>query len=194
MVTDLRNATPDDIVRRLTDTPYATTAETALAGGLGAAQLGITAAVDEAIRAGLVRVVDTRDTTYGRNVRFLAIVTPTTPHPLVAKRAADWQELAERHGVKTTVKPMSESSYPDGLIISFETGFDYEYGHALIYPPREGGRRTRQALMIGEYSTLRDGSVRFGSRDLTRARFVIRLVEDWARRARNAAQRELVAA
>ena len=190
MVTDLRNATPDDIVRRLTDTLYATTAEAALAGGLGPAQLGITAAVDEAISAGLVRVVDTRDTTYGRNVRFLAIVTPTTPHPLVAKAAAAWQAIADRHGVKVAIKPMSSDTYPDGLIVQFDTGLGDEFGHALVYPPRDGAYRIRQTLMVQEYSTHRDGSISFGSRDLTRAQFISRLIEDWARRA----ARKLVAA
>lgn len=121
----------------------------------------------------------------------------TAPHPLVTKCAAEWQAIADRHGVKVTIKPMSPGAYPDGLIVEFETGMPNEFGHVLIYPPREGirpGRRIRQTLMIQEYSKCRDGSIRFGSRDLTRARFISRLVDDWARRARNAAQRELVAA
>ena len=73
MLIALRAATPADIVQRLTDTPYAMTAESALAGGLGAAQYGIADAVDDAIAAGLVRVVAIRDTTYARGVRFLAL-------------------------------------------------------------------------------------------------------------------------
>jgi hypothetical protein len=113
-----------------------------------------------------------------------------TPHPLVAKAAADWQGIAARHGVKTTVKPMSSDTYPDGLIIKFETGRSDEHGHTLIFPPREGAYRIRQTLMVGEFRNVR-GHIRFKSRDLTRAQFVSRLVEDWARRA---ARRELVAA
>lgn len=120
--------------------------------------------------------------------------TTVQPHPLVARRAAEWQATADRHGVKVTIKPMSPDGYPDGLIVAFETGLPDEFGHALIYPPRAGmrpGRRIRQTLMISEYCKRRGGSIRFGSRDLTRAQFIGRLVEDWARRA---ARRELVAA
>jgi hypothetical protein len=69
----MRNATAVDIVKRLTGSPYKMTAEVpnALASGMGAAQLGITAAVDDAIDQGFVTVVDTRDTTYGKGIRFL---------------------------------------------------------------------------------------------------------------------------
>jgi hypothetical protein len=76
--TDLRYATAADIVARLTGTPYKSTSEhpIALGGGMGAAQLGITAAVDEAIAAGLVQVVKVRDTTYGFGLRFLALADP----------------------------------------------------------------------------------------------------------------------
>jgi hypothetical protein len=118
--------------------------------------------------------------------------TAIQPHPQVAKAAAEWQALAGRHGVETTIRPMLPGSYPDGLIVGFETGADNEYSHALIYPPRAGGQRIRQTLMISEYYRTR-GELRFGSKTLTRARFIGRLVEDWARRARHAA-RELVAA
>jgi hypothetical protein len=69
----LRNATVHDIVKRLTDTAYQTTAETALASGMGNAQNGITRALDDAIADGYVRVVTTRNTTYARNVRFVAL-------------------------------------------------------------------------------------------------------------------------
>jgi hypothetical protein len=68
-----QTATADDIVRRLTGTPYAMTAETGLGWGMGPAQLGIREAVDAAIADGRVRLVTTRDTTYGRGVRFIAL-------------------------------------------------------------------------------------------------------------------------
>ena len=71
-----RRATVADIVARLTGTQYASTAETALGWGMAPAQDYITEAVDAAIAAGLVRVVATKDTTYGRNIRFLAIASP----------------------------------------------------------------------------------------------------------------------
>lgn len=118
----------------------------------------------------------------------------TAPHPLVAKAAADWQALAARHGVKITINPMSPDTYPDGLIIKFETGRADEYGHALIFPPRYGARRIRQTLMTHGYRIGKDRSMHFGPRNLTRALFINCLVEDWARRARLYPARELVAA
>jgi hypothetical protein len=69
----MRSATVADIVRRLTGTLYEMTAETALGGGMGDAQYHIEAALNEAIERGLVKVIDTRDTTYARNVRFVAV-------------------------------------------------------------------------------------------------------------------------
>ncbi len=75
----MRNATINDIIRRLTGTPYATTAATpaVLGPGMGDAQLGIIDAVDAAITAGLVAVIDVRDTSYGRGIRFVAVAGPT---------------------------------------------------------------------------------------------------------------------
>ncbi len=74
-----RFATVDDIVRRLTSTPYATTAATedALGPGMGDAQLGIIDALNRAILAGLVTVVEVRDTSYGKGIRFVALAAPT---------------------------------------------------------------------------------------------------------------------
>lgn len=103
------------------------------------------------------------------------------PHPQVARRAAVWQILANRHGVETCIGPMKP--YPDGLIIAFKTGLSDEFGHALIYPPREGEQRTRQTLMVHGWRDDPDGSIYFGWRDLTRAQFVTRLVEGWSSRA-----------
>lgn len=69
----IRPATIDDIVHRLTGTPYTSTAETALADGMGDV-LNITVALNAAIEDGYVTVVDTRDTSYGGNIRFVALV------------------------------------------------------------------------------------------------------------------------
>ena len=69
-----RKATAADIVQRLNSTSFAMTAETALGWGMGEAQEDIPAALDAAIALGLVKVVTTKDTTYGRNVRFVALV------------------------------------------------------------------------------------------------------------------------
>src|SRR5947208_2766259 len=78
MTAPLRTATPADVVRRLTGTLYRETAETALGGGMGDAQLGIGVALNEAIDAGLVRVMSVRDTTYGKGIRFLALAPVDT--------------------------------------------------------------------------------------------------------------------
>ena len=67
-----RIATAADVVRRLTNTGYQSTAETALAWGMGDVY-GIDLALEDALRQGLVRVVDVRNTTYGRAVRFVAL-------------------------------------------------------------------------------------------------------------------------
>jgi hypothetical protein len=71
----MRNATAVDIVKRLTGSLYQATSEhpNALAPGMGAAQNKITAAVDDAIDLGWIRVVETRDTNYGKNIRMLAL-------------------------------------------------------------------------------------------------------------------------
>lgn len=69
----IRPATIDDIVRRLTGTPYTSTAETALAGGMGNVT-DITNALNAAIDDGYVTVIDTRDTSYGSNIRFVTLV------------------------------------------------------------------------------------------------------------------------
>ncbi len=71
--TTVRAATVTDIVRRLTGTPYATTAETAIATGIGIDLCGIIAALDDAIDCGYVQVVRVRDTTYGKGIRFVAL-------------------------------------------------------------------------------------------------------------------------
>jgi hypothetical protein len=70
----LRKATADDIAARLTSIEgrrYRMTAETALGGGMGDAQYGISAALDAAIADGRAEVVEIRDTTYGRGIRFV---------------------------------------------------------------------------------------------------------------------------
>jgi hypothetical protein len=76
----LRPATADDVIAKLKDDSpiYASTAETALGWGMGPAQINITAALDAAIATGRVRVVDTRDTTYGRGIRMVAYVPQVT--------------------------------------------------------------------------------------------------------------------
>lgn len=73
--TDLRHATAADIVRRLTGTTHRVTAGTmaALGAGMGDAQHGIVDALDDAIRFGYVVVKAVRDTTYGRNIRFVTL-------------------------------------------------------------------------------------------------------------------------
>jgi hypothetical protein len=69
-VNEMRNATPNDIVKRLTGDPYRMTSElpSAIGWGMGDAQLNITSAVNEAIELGYVRVVEVRD-----RVRFIAL-------------------------------------------------------------------------------------------------------------------------
>lgn len=126
MTSTLRAATPADIVRRLTGTPYAMTAETALAGGLGNAQYGITDAVDGAIAAGLVRVVTTRDTSYGRDVRFLALVAGAPdpheggmPQPIKITTAAastvNRETIRVQVGAKVSTYPALLAEYGDHL-------------------------------------------------------------------------------
>lgn len=72
-----RDATAEDVSAALRSNGrlYASTAEPALAWLLGPAQRNISAAVDAALAAGSIRLVDTRNTTYGRGVRFLAHAT-----------------------------------------------------------------------------------------------------------------------
>lgn len=67
------DCTPDMIVARLTSPPvYASTAEPALAWGLGNVRPEtIRPALNKAIERGLVQVVRVQDTTYGRGVRFV---------------------------------------------------------------------------------------------------------------------------
>lgn len=73
--TALRAATINDIIHRLTGTPYKATAATptALGGGMGPAQHDIITALNDAIDAGLVHVAATRDTSYGRGIRFVTL-------------------------------------------------------------------------------------------------------------------------
>lgn len=182
MIADLRTATPDDIVRRLTDTPYATTAETALAGGLGAAQHGITAAVNEAISAGLIRVVDTRDTTYGRNVRFLALVT-IAPHPLVVKAAQRWIGQAARHNVPITIEPMEalESGFgAGGIHVRIDTGWNMECASVAIYPPTGKGRRAAQSAIYLTYHMF-NGKQRFGRKPRITLHAMMNNIQMWRR-------------
>lgn len=68
----MRFAEITDIVRRLTGTAYAMTAETALGNGMGDVH-DIVGALDDAIHAGYVAVITVRDTSYGRGVRFVAL-------------------------------------------------------------------------------------------------------------------------
>lgn len=72
--TTTRSATIHDIIRRLTG-PYQTTAAhpQVLLGGMGDAQHGVMDALDESIDAGFVRVVTTRDTSYGKNIRMVTL-------------------------------------------------------------------------------------------------------------------------
>lgn len=72
MTQNTRPATIHDIVRRLTNSLYRSTAETALVGGMGYVD-DIKDALDDAIEAGYVEVVSVRDTTYGKGVRFVAL-------------------------------------------------------------------------------------------------------------------------
>jgi hypothetical protein len=115
MDTDLRPATAADIVARLTGTPHKSTSEhpTALGAGMGPAQLGITAAVDQAITAGLVQVVDVRDTTYGFGLRFLALADP---QPTAADEDDDdWDDEDECEGHESLDGAhMGETVYCDG--------------------------------------------------------------------------------
>lgn len=80
--TTMRQATVVDIIRRLTQdaTQYKMTAAAAqtLGGGMGPAQLGIIAALEEAIGDGLVVAKKIRDTTYGSAIRFVALADGVT--------------------------------------------------------------------------------------------------------------------
>lgn len=69
--TTLRPATIHDIVKRLTG-PYKMTAETALATGMGDVT-GIDDALYDAITLGVVRIVETRNTSYCPGVRMVAL-------------------------------------------------------------------------------------------------------------------------
>jgi hypothetical protein len=89
----LRTATADDVVARLTGTPYATTAVPALGWGMGGAQLAIDDAVDAAIADGRVEVAAVRDTTYGRAVRFVRL-RPTTKRPMHTEADRAWIHAA----------------------------------------------------------------------------------------------------
>ena len=117
----------------------------------------------------------------------------TAPHPLVAALATKWQAVANRHGVKTYVEPMTDL-LPDGLTIQFETSFSAESAYVMIFPPSTPGGRSRQAPMIAEYYNGPGGRMRFGCRRVTRDVFMSRLVHEWSRRAKVARKRELVAA
>lgn len=67
-----RTATADDVVCRLRDSLYETTAETSLGWGMGnVSPRSIRTALNAAIADGRVEVVEVRDTTYGDGVRFV---------------------------------------------------------------------------------------------------------------------------
>lgn len=118
-------------------------------------------------------------------------------HPLVARRAAEWLERAERYGVKTTIRPQEGDAYPDGVTIEFETGMASEYASLMIYPPMASGRKVRQSVAVLDHYMHR-GKVRYGAlKGMTLRRFTDRLHYDWSRRAKHAAKRaagELVGA
>ncbi len=62
-----------DIVRRLTGGLHKMTAETVLIDTLPGNRSDIRHAIDEAIDDGYIKIVQVRDTTYGKGIRFIAL-------------------------------------------------------------------------------------------------------------------------
>jgi hypothetical protein len=91
-------------------------------------------------------------------------IEATPIHPLVAKAAKRWTDLAARHGVPATIDPMAPApSYgAGGVFVRFDTGRDDMEGASIvIYPPSKPGGRPAQSAIHLTYRLVR-GKLRFG--------------------------------
>jgi hypothetical protein len=93
--------------------------------------------------------------------------TAVQPHPLVAKAAKHWIDLAARHGIPVTIEPMvpvpGSAFGAGGAYVRIDTGRQMEAASVAIYPPTRRGARPSQVAMVLGYDRLR-GKLVFGAK------------------------------
>lgn len=89
----------------------------------------------------------------------------TPIHPLVAKAAKRWIDLAARYNVPAEIEPMMPEDTMfgiGGVFVRIDTGRRDEMATVAIYPPRTAGRKPIQSAIHLRYRNVR-GKMRFGS-------------------------------
>jgi hypothetical protein len=111
--------------------------------------------------------------------------TTVQPHPLVAKAAKCWTDLAACYGVPATIEPMEPvpgSTFGiGGLIVRIDTGRQMESASVAIYPPTRRGGRPAQIAMVMGYDKVR-GKLVFGAKPrITLRSMAFKMANFWAR-------------
>jgi hypothetical protein len=111
--------------------------------------------------------------------------TVTEIHPVVAKAARAWTDLAARHNIPVTIEPMEPvpgSTFGiGGAHIRIDTGRQMEAASIAIYPPTRKGVRAAQVAIVLGYDKFR-GKLVFGAKPrITLRSMAFKMANFWAR-------------